>query len=75
MMSHLLTLSVFFLISGIGGGLIRDCTSVLIQDGFELFVIVYRYGLGGLYMMSQVVTLQSALHILYVYFFFKVGVV
>ena len=52
----------YFLTRGIGGGYIRACTSVLSQTG-ERFMIVYRDGLGALYIMSHVVTLQSAVSV------------
>ena len=65
-MSHLLTSSIYLLISGIGGGSIRACTSALSQTG-EIFMIIYIDGLGELYMVSHVVNFQSAIRVLYGY--------
>ena len=49
MMPHSFTSSVTASISGIGGGSIRACTSVLSQTGFVwIFMVVYLEGLGEL---------------------------
>ena len=66
MMSQLLTSSISFLIIGIGGVSIWDYTYVLSQDG-DIFMIVHLDGLGELYMVSHVVTLQSSVRVLYGY--------
>ena len=67
MMSHPLTSYIYFLVIGIGGGLIHACTSALIQAEVEFFMIVYRYGLGEMYMMSHAATLKSSVLVLYGY--------
>ena len=46
MMLNLLTFYVIFFTGVICRGLISACTSALIQSGVDLFMIVYRDGLG-----------------------------
>ena len=62
MISHLLTSSVSFLISGIGRISIHACTYALSQTG-ERIMIVYCSGVEELYMMSHVVTFHSAVRV------------